>query len=85
VKRKRESPRPEFSDATSELWLSFGEAYSGREKPNRAVVVCRAWMELEQDVHRLLMDVLGDGSLVRKKIGQAFWARPLSLLLAKFS
>ena len=85
AKRARVGIRPEFSDSGSEVWLSFGSSYAGQEKPNRAVAICRAWMNIEQDLHRLVMELIGDRHRFEKKEGRTFWARPLSLLLAKIS
>lgn len=85
TKRSRSGARTDFSDSMNEVWLTFGRTYAGREKPNRAVHLCRAWMEFEQEVHRLLLDLVANSSILRNKKGRTLLARPLSLVLERLS
>ena len=53
--------------------------------PNRALFLCRAWMALEQDAHRLFVNFLDETKILTQKNRRTFWVRPLSFLLTKLS
>lgn len=71
--------------AIDETWLSFFNAVAGSESANRAIGLCRALMNLEQETFRFVVGQLKQLELTQNKKGRTIWSRPLSRIVERLS